>query len=75
MAALTGWVSPARCADFGGDAGEGGVGLVEFAGQGGGAGVVEVVLLGLAGGDEVGQPGGAVVAQGVGIEEFGRVWR
>jgi hypothetical protein len=37
-------------ADFGGDAGDGGVGLLELALQGLGAGVVEVVLLGLAGG-------------------------
>jgi hypothetical protein len=60
-------------AEFGGDAVEGGVGLGELAGQGGGAGVVDVVLLGLAGGNELGQAGGAVVSQGVVVEEFGQL--
>jgi hypothetical protein len=61
---------PGELADFGGDAGDGGVGLLELAFQGLGAGVVEVVLLSLAGRDEFGQPGGAVVAESVGVKEW-----
>lgn len=57
-------------ADLGGDPVHRGLSLAEFAGQGLGAVVVHVVLLGLAGGDELGQPGGPVVAQGVLVEEF-----
>jgi hypothetical protein len=56
-------------ADIDGDAVQGGVGLLELAGEGVGAGGIRLVLLDLGGGDEAGELGGAVIAERVLVKE------